>query len=153
MEGYNCNVVQNVLIRYHKELFPELEEVKVFEQGDFLDLRAAETVEIKKGEFKMVSLGVSIKLPKGYWGQVVPRSSTFKNFGVIMANSFGVIDECYCGDNDIWQFPAYAVRDTVIHVNDRICQIRIVKKHPFILKTVDKLEETGRGGFGSTGIQ
>lgn len=73
----------------------------------------------------LIPLGVAMKLPKGYEAYVVSRSSTFKNFGVIQANAFGIVDETYCGDDDQWYYPAYAVRDTVIHVNDRICQFRI----------------------------
>ena len=121
-------------------------------KSDWIDLRAAEEVELKKGEFRLIRLGVAMQLPEGYEAHVVPRSSTFKNFGVIQANHMGVIDGSYCGDNDEWRFPALAVRDTVIHVNDRICQFRIMEKQPdFELETVDHLKEKSRGGFGSTG--
>lgn len=140
-------------VRYHRELYPDLEDIEIISNGDFVDLRSAEKVELKKGEFKLISLGVSIKLPKGYWGQVVPRSSTYKKFGIIQTNSFGVIDESYCGDNDIWMMPVLATRDTVIDVNDRICQFRIVKKQDFIINTVPSLGGPDRGGFGSTGVK
>ena len=83
----------------------------------------------------------------------MPRSSTLKNFGILQANSIGIVDESYSGDGDQWFFPAYAVRDTVIHVNDRICQFRIVEKQPEIeFETVEQLRAESRGGFGSTGV-
>lgn len=107
---------------------------------------------MKQGEFRLISLGVAMKLPKGYEAHVVPRSSTYKNFGLIQANHMGVIDGSYCGDNDIWRFPALAVRDTEIHVGDRICQFRIVENQPPILfEEVAHLDGEDRGGFGSTG--
>lgn len=121
-------------------------------KSDWIDLRAAQEVTLKKGEFSLIPLGVAMELPKGYEAHVVPRSSTFKNFGVIQTNSMGVIDESYCGDNDQWFFPAYALRDTVIHINDRICQFRIMEHQPAIFfEEADKLENEDRGGHGSTG--
>ena len=122
-------------------------------KSDWIDLRAAENVTLKKGDFKLISLGVAMALPEGYEAHFVPRSSTFKNFGVIQANSVGIIDNSYCGDNDVWCFPAFAVRDTEIHVNDRICQFRIVKNQPAVrFDEVTFLEGNDRGGFGSTGM-
>lgn len=138
-----------VLIRYHREQFPNLEDVSSY--GNFIDLRSAKSYTIKKGEFTMISLGVSMKLPEGYWGQVVPRSSLFKHHGLIEVNSFGVIDNDYCGDNDIWMLPVYATRDTVVEENERVCQFRVVKDNYISLKAVDVLEGPDRGGFGSTG--
>lgn len=130
----------------------EINPVEKIEQGDWIDLRAAETVEMKQGEYRLIKLGVGMILPKGYEAHVVPRSSTFKNFGIILANSFGIIDESYCGDNDQWCFPAYALRDTIIQKNDRICQFRIVKKQSVIgFEVVDHLKNNDRGGIGSTG--
>lgn len=121
-------------------------------KSDWIDLRAAEEVVLKAGEFKLIPLGVAMRLPKGYEAHVVPRSSTFKNFGIIQTNHFGVIDESYSGDNDQWFMPVYAVRDTQIHVNDRICQFRIMEHQPTIcFEAVEKLDDTDRGGFGSTG--
>ena len=99
-------------------------------KSDWIDLRAAEEVTLLKGEFKLIPLGVAMELPKGYEAHVVPRSSTFKNFGIIQTNHQGVIDCSYCGDNDQWFMPVYAVRDTQIHVNDRICQFRIIENQP-----------------------
>lgn len=122
--------------------------------GDWVDLKSAETVELKKGEFKLISLGISMELPEGYEAHVAPRSSTYKNFKVLMTNSFGVIDNSYCGDNDIWRFPAYATEDTIIHEGDRICQFRIMKKQDDItFYQVDTLGNVDRGGIGSTGIK
>ena len=124
------------------------------EKSDWIDLRAAETVEMKAGEFKMISLGVAMELPEGYEAHMAPRSSTFKNYGIIQTNSVAVIDRSYCGDNDIWKYPAYALRDTKINVNDRICQFRIMKKQPKIeFLTVETLGNADRGGLGSTGKQ
>lgn len=123
-------------------------------KSDWIDLRAAETVELKSGEFKLISLGVGMKLPSGYEAHIVPRSSTFKNYGIIQTNHCGVVDESYSGNNDVWKFPAYAMRDTIINKNDRICQFRIVEKMPAITFTeVEELDSTDRGGFGSTGVK
>ncbi len=132
----------------------EIEKIKKIEKGDWVDLRAAQTVTLKAGEFKLIPLGVGMILPEGYEAHVVPRSSTYKNFGVLQTNHMGVIDESYCGDNDQWHFPALAMRDTTIHKNDRICQFRIVAKQPEVnFVEVDKLTEQDRGGFGSTGMK
>lgn len=123
-------------------------------KSDWIDLRCAEETTLKKGEWKLIPLGIAMELPKGYEAHVVPRSSTFKNFGIIQTNSMGVIDASYCGDNDQWYLPALAVRDTEIHVNDRICQFRIVENQPEIdFCEVTTLEGKDRGGFGSTGKQ
>ena len=120
--------------------------------SDWIDLRAASDISLKKGEFALIPLGVAMKLPKGYEAHVVPRSSTYKNFGIIQTNSMGVIDESYCGDNDQWFMPALAMRDTVIHVNDRICQFRIMKHQPVVsFSEVKELLQSDRGGHGSTG--
>ena len=133
----------------------EIDKLQKIDKGDWIDLRAAETVELKKGESKLINLGVGMILPEGYEAHVVPRSSTFKNFGITQANHMGIIDEYYCGNNDQWKFHAIAHRDTIIHKNDRICQFRIDKKQPQDLTfvTVDHLKDTDRGGFGSTGKQ
>ena len=137
-----------IKIKYHNKNIDKIKKIAV---GDWIDLRAAETVELKKGEYQLISLGVSMQLPKGYEAHVVPRSSTFKNFGVIQTNHHGIIDESYCGDGDIWKFPAYALKDTMIKENDRICQFRIVEKMPEVeFIEVEKLENENRGGFGST---
>lgn len=122
--------------------------------GDWIDLRSAETVELKSGEFKLISLGISMELPSGYEAHVAPRSSTFKNFGILLTNSFGIIDNSYCGNNDIWRFPALALRDTVINEGDRICQFRIMERQPKInFVEVDDLGNNDRGGLGSTGVK
>lgn len=131
----------------------EIEKISQFDKGDWIDLRAAETAHMKAGEFRLISLGVGMILPDGYEAHIVPRSSTFKNFGVIQTNHMGVIDNSYSGENDIWKFPAYALRDTTINKGDRICQFRIVENQPKIeFKVVDHLNDESRGGFGSTGI-
>ena len=130
------------------------EKIKPIEKGDWIDLRAAETAELKKGEFKLIPLGIGMELPEGYEAHVVPRSSTYKNFKIIETNSMGIIDNSYCGDNDQWFFPAYALEDTIINKNDRICQFRIVEKQPKInFEEVNELKNPDRGGHGSTGVQ
>lgn len=135
-----------------KYFVDDIEKIEKIEKGDWIDLRSAEDVTLKAGEFKLIKLGVGMILPQGYEAHIVPRSSTFKNFGVIQTNHCGIIDESYCGDNDQWRFPAYALRDTIIKKNDRICQFRIVEKQPEVkFIVVDHLKETDRGGFGSTG--
>ncbi len=123
-------------------------------KSDWIDLRAAEDVTLKAGEFKLIPLGVAMELPKGYEAHVVPRSSTFKNFGIIQTNHQGVIDCSYCGDNDQWFMPVYAVRDTQINVNDRICQFRIMENQPkLVFDEVEYLDNEDRGGHGTTGKQ
>lgn len=130
----------------------KIDKIKKIDKGDWCDLRAAETVELKAGEFKLIKLGVAMQLPSGYEAHMVPRSSTYKNFGIIQTNHQAVIDESYCGDNDQWLYPAYALRDTVINVNDRICQFRIVEKQPPVdFVEVEVLGNDDRGGIGSTG--
>ena len=140
----------NIKIKY----FTDIEKIKPIEKGDWIDLRAAETAELKKGEFKLIPLGIGVELPEGYEAHVVPRSSTYKNFKIIETNSMGIIDNSYCGDNDQWFFPAYALEDTIINKNDRICQFRIVEKQPKInFEEVNELKNPDRGGHGSTGVQ
>ena len=141
---------ETIKIKYHTD---EIEKLRYIDgKSDWIDLRAAEDVELKAGEFKLISLGVSMELPKGYEAYIVPRSSTFKNFGIIQTNHHAIIDETYCGDNDIWKYPAYALRDTIIHKNDRICQFRIEKHQPTIMfEEVDTLGNEDRSGFGSSG--
>ena len=141
--------MNTIKIKYLSNAIEKLEKISV---GDWIDLRCAKETILKAGDFSLIPLGVAMQLPKGYEALVVPRSSTFKHFGIIQTNSMGVIDESYCGDNDQWHFPAYALRDTVIHVNDRICQFRIVKHQPEIeLQQVEVLGNLDRGGIGSTG--
>lgn len=140
---------EQILIKYFDD---ELIPIEQNEKGDWIDLRAAEDVEMNAGEFRMIRLGVAMQLPIGYEAQVAPRSSTFKNFAVIQTNSPGIIDNSYCGDNDEWHLPVYAMQSTVIRKNDRICQFRIVEKQPNItFVRVDRLENPDRGGLGSTG--
>ena len=143
---------KTIKIKYHDDEIPRLKKLI---QGDLIDLCAAETVELKAGDFKLISLGVSMKLPYGWKANVYPRSSTFKNWGVLQTNSVGQIDNSYNGTNDIWKYPVYATRDTMINKGDRICQFEIVPVMPDVfIKEVDELDETvrGAGGYGSTGV-
>ena len=142
------NVSMKVL--YHNK---KLNRLVKLDKGDWIDLAAAETVELKKGDFKLISLGISVQIPEGYEMHIAPRSSTYKNFGVIQANSVGVIDNSYCSDKDVLMFPAIALRDTKINFNDRICQFRLIQNQPKIfIEEVTSLNNQTRGGFGSTGV-
>ncbi|MBQ1223075.1 MAG: dUTP diphosphatase [Oscillospiraceae bacterium] len=143
-------MAETIKIKYHSE---EIEKLRYIDgKSDWIDLRAAENVTLKAGEFRLISLGVSMALPQGYEALIAPRSSTFKNYGIIQTNHVGVVDETYCGDGDVWRMPVYAVRDTEIKVNDRICQFRIQKHQPqIVFDEVDFLDGADRGGFGSTG--
>lgn len=131
---------------------PEIIPIQKITEGDWVDLRSAERVALKKGDYYLFRLGVGMILPTGYEALVLPRSSTPSKFGIVCANSMGVIDNSYSGDGDEWRFPAVAIRDTIIEKNDRICQFRILKNQPEILfTTVEHLNEVSRGGIGSTG--
>lgn len=141
-----------IKVKYHDDELTRLEFIG--DKSDWIDLRSAEDVELEEGEFRLISLGVSMELPEGYEAHMAPRSSTFKNFGIIQTNSVGVIDESYCGDKDIWMMPVLATRTTKIEKNDRICQFRIMKKMERLsLEEVEELSNTNRGGLGSTGIK
>ncbi len=144
--------MQEIRVKYFTDAIERLDYIAG--KSDWIDLRAAKKVEMKAGEFQLIPLGVAMALPEGYEAHVVPRSSTFKNFGVIQVNSMGIIDNSYCGPNDQWFFPSYALRDTVIEVNDRICQFRIMENQPHLIFREDSLEgNEDRGGYGSTGRQ
>lgn len=144
--------MEKIRIKYVSD---EIEKLRYIDgKSDWIDLRSAEHVVMKKGEWRLISLGVAMELPKGYEAHIVPRSSTYKNFGLLQSNYCGVVDESYCANEDVWKFPALAVRDTEIRVNDRICQFRIMKHQPVIEFTeVEDLGNASRGGFGSTGKQ
>lgn len=143
--------METIRIQY---LNDEIERLRYIDgKSDWIDLRAAEDVELKAGEFKLIHLGIAMQLPEGYEAHLVPRSSTFKNFGIIQTNHMGVIDETYCGPNDWWRMPVYAVRDTKIQKNERICQFRIMKHQPVIQFEEAVLGGSDRGGFGSTGTK
>ena len=141
--------MEKIKIKYFDK---NIDKIKKINKGDWVDLRSAETIYLKKGEFRLIPLGVGMKLPDGYEANIAPRSSTYKNFKVLQTNSFAVIDNFYIGDNDQWLYPVIAMEDTTINKNDRICQFRINKIQPEIeFEEVEHLDETNRGGFGSTG--
>ena len=132
--------------------FTDIEPLGKIEVGDYVDLRAAKDIYMEKGQYMAIPLGVAMELPEGYEAMVVPRSSTFKNYGLLMTNGVGIIDNSYCGDDDQWHFPAYATHDTVILKGERICQFRIIENQPEIeFETVEHLGNQSRGGLGSTG--
>lgn len=142
-------MAKQIKVKYFDQEIEKIEKIAI---GDWIDLRAAATIELSQFEYKLIPLGVGMKLPAGYEANVVPRSSTFKNFGILQTNSFAVIDESYCGNEDQWFFPALAMRDTVIQKGDRICQFRINKKMEQVeIIEVEELDEVSRGGIGSTG--
>lgn len=137
-----------------KYLVNDIDKVAKIKIGDCIDLRSAKTVELKKGDSALIPLGVCMELPKGYEAHLYPRSSTFKNFGLLMTNSVGIFDQSYSGDNDQWFFPVLATRDVTISKNQRICQFRIVKNQPPIqFDFVKRLGNKDRKGIGSTGIK
>ena len=139
----------NIDIVYHNPNMPKLEKV---DNGDWIDLRASVGGSFKKGDFALIDLGVSMRLPEGYEAHIAPRSSTFKHWGIIQCNSVGVVDNSFSGTNDVWKMPCFFTRDTVIEPNDRICQFRIIKKmEPVSFTEVTELDNTDRGGFGSSG--
>lgn len=142
--------MKKIKIKY----FRGVDKIKRIAVGDWIDLRAAEDVCMKAGEYKQIPLGVAMELPRGYEALVAPRSSTFRKYGVLLANSIGIIDESYKGDNDEWNFLAYATQDTMILRGDRICQFRIIKHQPKVkFVEVESLGNTDRGGIGSTGVK
>lgn len=144
-----CNRGKRIRVKYFVKGLDPLEKISV---GDWIDLRAGETVSLKKGDYYCIRLGVGMILPAGWEALVLPRSSTPQNFGIVVANSMGVIDNDYCGDGDEWRFPAIAVRDTVIRKGDRIAQFRIMENQPKLyFDTVSTLKANNRGGIGSTG--
>lgn len=144
--------MERIRIKYFTDKIDKLTYIDG--KSDWIDLRASEEVTLKAGEFKLIPLGVAMELPQGYEAYLVPRSSTYKNFGIIQTNSCGIVDGSYCGDQDMWRMPALAMRDTVIHVNDRIAQFRIYKNQPEItFDEVESLNNANRGGFGSTGTK
>ena len=122
--------LKTIKIKYVKDGIEKIEQI---ENGDWIDLRIAEDVHLEPNEFKLILLGVAMVLPTNHEALVIPRSSTFKKYGIIQANSIGLIDETYCGDNDE-------------------CQFRILKHQPtVVLVEAEHLSDTNRGGFGSTG--
>lgn len=144
--------MKEIKIKYLNDDITRLEYIDG--KSDWIDLRAAEEVELKAGEFKLIHLGVAMKLPEGYEAHIVPRSSTFKKWGIIQTNHCGIVDNTYCGPNDWWRMPVFALRDTKIEVNDRICQFRIQKNQPtLVFNEVEEMEADNRGGFGSTGTK
>lgn len=138
-----------------KYFHPEMEKLTYIDgKSDWIDLRCAQRTELRAGDFCLIPLGVAMQLPEGYEAHVVPRSSTFKKWGLLQVNSMGVIDGSYCGDNDEWKMPVYATRDTVLEFGDRICQFRIMRNQPkIVFDEVEHLEGADRGGFGSTGTR
>lgn len=141
---------ETIRIKYHSDKIERLTYIDG--KSDWIDLRSAENVTMKQGEFRLINLGISMQLPKGYEAVLVPRSSTYKNFGIIQTNHMGVVDETFCGDKDVWRMPVLAMRDTRIQVNDRICQFRIQKHQPrIVFEEAESLGNPSRGGFGSTG--
>ncbi|MCR5104774.1 MAG: deoxyuridine 5'-triphosphate nucleotidohydrolase [Eubacterium sp.] len=144
---------EKIYIMYHTDKIDKI-NYDIEKKGDWIDLRAAEEYHLKQGDFQLINLGISVRIPEGYELIIAPRSSTFKNFGVLQTNGIGIVDNSYNTSKDILMMPVLAMRDTVIHVNDRICQFRIQRNQPQItFEEVEILEGNSRGGFGSTGIQ
>ena len=131
---------------------PEAHQLEQVDWGSWIDLYVYEDTTLKCGEQKYINLGLAMELPQGYEAIMSPRSYTFKNWGIIQTNSIGVIDSTYCGDNDIWMFPAYAFKDVTIPKDTRICQFKIQKEQPqIIFNSVESLQNEDRGGLGHSG--
>lgn len=138
-----------ILVKYHNPRLTKLDKLRI---GDWIDLRAAEDVHLHQGEFRLISLGISVKLPEGYEAHIAPRSSSFQKWGFLQTNGVGIVDNSYSGPNDLWMLPVYATRDAEIHENDRICQFRIMQQMPELeFVEVETLSDEDRGGFGITG--
>lgn len=145
------SVIEPIIkVKYHD---PEMPRIERLQQGDWIDLVNVEDINLKCGEWGMFSLGVSIELPAGYEAHVVPRSSTFKKWGVIQVNSIGIVDNSFCGEDDVWQWLILApTKDVHIPKYTRVCQFRIIKNQPsFPIIEVKHLKNDIRGGIGSTG--
>ena len=163
LNEFQYEIIQTIFIEIKRRI--NMLEIKVktlspictpcrTKQGDWIDLKSAHDISLKAGEFAYIPLGVCMELPAGYEAHIIPRSSTFKRYGIIQTNSMGLIDNSYCGDNDWWVMPVYAVRDTFIPKGDRICQFRIVENQPESeLKLVEKMNNNDRNGLGSTGTK
>ena len=137
---------------YIDEILQKIDKIEKVNIGDWIDLRAAENVKLNAGEDALISLGISIKLPKEYEMWLAPRSSTYRKYHIIQTNGIGIIDESYCGDDDVWMMPVYATREAIIEKGDRICQFRIIKHQPDIdINEVESLGNDNRGGFGTSG--
>lgn len=142
----------------------DIQPLQVIEKGEWVDLSLAENIQLAQGDFYLASLGIRMQLPKDYEAWIIPRSGTPGKYGVIQANSMGLIDSTYAGKNDIWKFPAIAMRATNIQKGTRVCQFRVMpsmkansetKKQWLEYDGVEFVEEEwsaeDRGGFGSTG--
>ena len=140
-----------IYVKYHNPRLIKLDKLGI---GDWIDLRAAEDVQLHQGEFRLISLGISVKLPEGYEAHIAPRSSSFKKWGFLQTNGVGIVDNSYSGTNDLWMLPVYAKRDAEIKENDRICQFRIMKQMPELeFCEAETLDDIDRGGFGATGTK
>lgn len=147
-----------IKVKYFRD---DLTRLKIDPKGDMIDLYAAEDVTINEMDEALIPLGVAMELPIGYRANLLPRSSTFKKWGIIVTNSMGVIDHTYCGDNDEWKLAVFCLKGrefvngkkcTIIHKGDKIAQFEIVPVMPkVVLEEVDHLGNADRGGFGSTG--
>ena len=164
MDDGTINILNRIgiklLIRYTDPSFPTLQ---MTEKGDWIDLKTAERYELKAGEFALINLGIAMQIPYEFEAWLAPRSGTFKKYGLIQTNSIGIIDNSYCGNNDIWRMPVYATRDTIIEKGERLCQFRLIERmgsmfdrkvtrpEDLYIIEVKELDGEDRGGFGSSG--
>ena len=140
--------METIQIKY----WPDSPYLEINPDGSWIDLYTYEEAALQEGDFKIIPLGVAMKLPEGYEANFVPRSSTFKRWGVIQTNHFSVIDPSYCGNDDMWGLPVFATRSVTIPKGTRLCQFRINKVQPVInFEEVTNLSCESRGGFGTSG--
>lgn len=146
-----------VKVKYFSDDIPRL---KVDPKGDLIDLYAAKDMILNAGDEALIPLGIAMELPAGFRANLLPRSSTFKKWGIIVTNSIGVIDHSYCGDNDEWKLAVYCLTPrhlgkscTIINKGDKIAQFEMVPVYKFEIEEVDHLGNEDRGGFGSTGTR
>lgn len=144
----NVHFAKPIRIKYK----PGAHKLERTEKGDWIDLYTYEDVTLADGEFALIDLGFACELPQGFEANIVPRSSTFKHWGVIQTNHYAVVDSSYRGDNDYWLYPVYATRNVHIPKDTRICQFRINRVQPsFDFEEVAELGNEDRNGIGSTG--
>lgn len=117
-----------------------------------VDLYSRIDMEIKPKEITYIPMNVAIEIPDGYFILMAPRSSAHK-FGLTSANGVGVFDRDFCGDGDEYGFIAYNFTDHTVNIEKgtRLCQLLLIKCENFEFEEVETMNNSDRGGFGTTG--